>query len=217
MTTVVGTIPLAEKLKSIPGFFGLRLEEEPKYYVLMKDGNKQIRKYYPFIMAQTLIRGDFKFSSNEGFFRLANYIFGANSTGERMSMTTPVFQSKSRKLIIPAPVLHEQKSDGWMMSFVLPAKYKMETIPKPLMENIELIKVPSLLVATLRYSGSNTEEKIIEHSKELIEWVEGKENYQIISEPRSAQYDAPHVLPFFRRNEVQLSIHEIPRRKRTTH
>jgi hypothetical protein len=216
MTTAAQTIPLSEKLKSIPGFFGLRLEEEPKYYVLMKDGKKQIRKYYPFIMAQTLIRGDFRFSANEGFYRLANYIFGANTTGEKMSMTTPVFQSKSRKLVIPAPVLHEQKSDGWMMSFVLPSKYKFETIPLPLMDNIELIKVPTLLVATLRYSGTNTEQKINEHSQELIEWIEGKENLKIISEPRSAQYDAPHVLPFFRRNEVQVTVIEIPRRKRNT-
>lgn len=217
MTTAVETIPLTEKLKSIPGFFGLRLEEEPKYYVLTREGNKQIRKYYPFLMAQTFIRGDYEFSSNEGFYRLVNYIFGSNSTGEKMAMSTPVFQSKSRKLVIPAPVLHEQKTDGWMMSFVLPSRYKLETVPKPLMDYIEIIKVPSLFVASLRYSGTNNEKKIIENSKQLIDWVEAKDNYQIISEPRSAQYDAPYVLPFFRRNEVQLTVHEIPRRRRNTH
>lgn len=216
MTTVVSTIPLSEKLKSIPGFFGLRLEEEPKHYVILKEGHMQIRKYYPFVLAQTFVRGDFNFSSNEGFFRLANYIFGSNSEGEKMSMTTPVFQSKSRKLVMASPVLHEQKTDGWMMSFVLPAKYKIENVPKPLVENIEIIKVPALIVATVRYSGTNTEQKMVDQSKLLIDWIETKDQYQIISEPRCAQYDAPHVLPFFRRNEIQITVHEIPKRKRTS-
>ena len=216
MTTVVSTIPLTEKLKSIPGFFGLRLEEEPKHYVLMREGNKQIRKYYPFVMAQTFVRGDYNFSTTEGFYRLANYIFGSNSMGEKMSMTTPVFQSKSRKLVMASPVLQEQRSDGWMMSFVLPAKYKLENVPKPLGENIEIIKAPALIVATIRYSGTNTEQKIVEYSKLLIDWIETKEEYQIISEPRCAQYDAPHVLPFFRRNEIQITVHEIPKRKRNS-
>lgn len=217
MTTVVSTIPLTEKLKSIPGFFGIRLEEEPKHYVLMKEEDKQIRKYYPFMMAQTFVRGDYQFSTSEGFYRLANYIFGSNSEGEKMSMTTPVFQSKSRKLVMASPVLQEQRSDGWMMSFVLPAKYKIESVPKPLVENIEIIKVPALIVAAIRYRGANSEEKIVHYSKELIDWIETQDQYQIISEPRCAQYDAPHVLPFFRRNEIQITIHEIPKRNRKSH
>lgn len=214
MTTGISTIPLTEKLKSIPGFFGLRLEEEPKYYVLTKDGDKQIRRYYPFVMAQTFIRGNYEFSSNEGFYRLANYIFGSNSENEKMSMATPVFQSKSRKLVMASPVLQEQKTDGWMMSFVIPAKYKIEKVPQPLVKNIELVKVPSLNVATIRYSGTNSEQRMNEYSKQLIEWIDSKDQYQIISEPRYAQYDAPHVLPFFRRNEIQITVHEIPKRKR---
>ena len=210
MTSFVSDIPFSEKLKSIPGFFGIRLEEEPKYYVIFKDDTKQIRKYIPFTMAQTLVRGDYKFAATEGFFRLANYIFGLNSTAEKMSMTTPVFQGRSRKLVMASPVLHEQKTDGWMMSFVLPAKYKYESIPKPLVSNIDIIKVPSLLVASIRYSGLNTEEKISEKAKELVEWIHSQHRYSMISEPRSAQYDAPSVLPFFRRNEIQITVEELP-------
>ncbi len=217
MTTSIASIPLTEKLKSIPGFFGIRLEEEPKFYVLLKEGNFQIRKYNPIIMAQTFVRGDYSYAMSEGFYRLANYIFGANSTGEKMSMTSPVFQSKSKKLIMSAPVLHEQRTDGWMMSFIIPSKYKFDQLPRPLEGNIEIIKVPSLIVASIRYNGTNTEEKITEKSRALLDWVEGHEDFSILSEPRCAQYDAPHVLSFLRRNEIQVTVSEMEKKKKRVH
>lgn len=217
MTTSVAPVPLIEKLKTIPGFFGIRLEEEPKFYVILKDSNFQIRKYYPFNMAQTFIRGDYDYAMTEGFFRLANYIYGANLDGEIMSMQSPVLQSKSKKLVVSAPVLHEQKTDGWMMSFILPSKYKFEKLPRPLEENIEIIKVPSLIVASIKYSGANSEEKINEKSRELLDWVDGHEDFSIISEPRCAQYDAPHVLSFLRRNEIQVTVNEIEKKRFRTH
>lgn len=217
MTTSVNSSPLTEKLKSIPGFFGIRLEEEPKFYVLLKDGQFQIRKYYPFIMAQTFVRGNYDFAMPEGFYRLANYIFGSNTKSEKMSMTSPVFQSKSKKLVMSAPVLHEQKSDGWVMSFIVPSKYKFETLPRPLMENIEIVKVPSLVVASLKYIGANNEARIAAKSKELLDWVDRHEDFTITSEPRIAQYDAPHALPFLRRNEIQVTVSEIEKKRRRSH
>lgn len=213
MTTSIANTPLSEKLKTIPGFLGIRLEEEPKFFVLLREKDKQVRKYYSFLVAQTYIRGDRDFCVNEGFYRLTNYIFGSNTLNEKMSMAAPVLQGKSRKFIMAAPVLHEQKSDGWMMSFILPSKYKFETLPKPLVDNIEIIKVPSLLVASVRYNGTNGETKIKDKSSELISWLEGKDDYNILSEPRIAQYDAPHTLPFLRRNEIHVTVEEIPRRR----
>ena len=69
MTTSITKAPLSEKLKSIPGFFGIRLEEETKFFILFREGTKQIRKYYPFLMAQTFIRGNYEFCASEGFYR----------------------------------------------------------------------------------------------------------------------------------------------------
>lgn len=217
MTTSVNSAPLTEKLKSIPGFFGIRLEEEPKFYVLLKDGKFQIRKYYPYLMAQTFVRGDYQYAMTEAFYRLANYVFGSNSKHEKMSMTSPVFQSKSKKLIVSAPVLHEQKSDGWVMSFMIPSKYRFETVPKPLMDNIEIIKVPSLIVASLKYYGANNETRIAEKSKALIEWLGNQKDFTIKSEPRIAQYDAPYALSFLRRFEIQVSVNEVQPKRRRYH
>jgi hypothetical protein len=208
MTTAINKAPHSEKLKSIPGFFGIRLEEEPKFFVLFREGNMQIRKCNPFLMAQTFIRGNYEFCANEGFYRLTNYIFGSNSTHEKMAMSFPVLQGRSKKLVMVSPVLHEQKSDGWVMSFILPAKYKFESLPQPLVDNIEIIKVPSLIVATLRYSGVNNEKKIDEKSRELVKWLESKEDFIILSEPRYAQYGPAHGFNLFRRNEIQITVHE---------
>lgn len=217
MTTFVTKIPLSEKLKSIPGFFGIRLEEGPKYFVLLKDKNFQVRKYNSFNLAQTFVRGDYEFAMNEGFFRLANYIFGSYSLGEKMSMSTPVLQGRSRKLTMSAPVLHEQKTDGWMMSFIIPSKYKFDALPKPLSEDIVLLKVPSIVVASVKYSGTNSEQRISEKTKELLEWLDRQEDFTAVSEPRIAQYDAPYVLPFLRRNEIQITVMEVMRTKKRSH
>ncbi len=153
----------------------------------------------------------------EGFFRLANYIFGSNTLNEKMAMSTPVFQGRSRKMVMASPVLSEQKSDGWMMSFVLPSKYKLESLPRPLVKNIEILKIPSLVVATIRYNGINSESKINEKSCELISWLEDKEDLNIISEPRCAQFDSPYVLPFFRRNEIHITVQELEKKMRRSH
>ena len=83
MTTLTNTPPLSVRLKKIPGFFGIRLEQGLKYYVLMKEENKQIRKYHPYLMAQTFVRGSYEFATSEAFYRLANYMFGANSLQEK--------------------------------------------------------------------------------------------------------------------------------------
>ena len=214
MTTSITKAPLSEKLKSIPGFFGIRLAEEPKFFILFREETKQIRKYYPFLMAQTFIRGNYEFCASEGFYRLTNYLFGSNSTHEKMSMSSPVLQSRSKKLVMVSPVLHEQKSDGWVMSFILPQKYKFETLPQPLVENIEIIKAPSLIVATISYSGVNTEEKINEKSRELVEWLKAKEDFILLSEPRYAQYSPAHGFNFFRRNEIQITVQEREKKHR---
>lgn len=217
MTTGTTNAPLSVRLKRIPGFFGIRLDEGPKYYVLMKEDNKQIRKYYPYLMAQTFVRGSYEFATNEGFYRLANYLFGANSTGEKMSMVSPILQSRSKKLIMSSPILQQPQTDGWMMSFILPHKLKLETAPKPLMDNIKLVHVPSLIVASLRYRGANTELKMSESTAELLDWVDALEDFNIISEPRFAQYDGTQSMPFMRRNEVQVTVQEIPRLRKRPH
>lgn len=80
-------------------FMGIRNEETPKYEVLFKDGNKEIRQYSPYIAATTQVQGDFKESMNSAFRILAAYIFGANERKQSISMTAPVVAAPSSEKI----------------------------------------------------------------------------------------------------------------------
>ena len=56
--------------------------EEPKYEVIQADGNFEIRKYAPFLIAETLIDGDMDEASNKGFRLIADFIFGNNQVAD---------------------------------------------------------------------------------------------------------------------------------------
>ncbi|MBC7427738.1 MAG: heme-binding protein [Bacteriovorax sp.] len=201
------TIPLSEKLKSIPGIFGIRLVEEPLYEVLQTSGEKEIRRYHPFITASITVNGSFKEASKEAFFCLANYIFGKNKDKKLLKMTAPVLQEETNDYIpMTSPVFQGPAHNGWTMSFVLPMEYSLATAPTPKDKRIHLSKTHERLVATLQYSGINDQNKIRKYSAELIQWLSRNYTYTPLGEIQSAQYDGPTTIPFFRKNEIHLEV-----------
>lgn len=186
--------------------FGIRNSEEAKYSVLYTENNIQIRQYQELLIAQTQSKGDYEESSSSAFKLLAAYIFGENQSQEKIEMTIPVLQkNQSEKIEMTVPVYQQENSDAWTMTFVLPSKYTLETIPIPLNKNIELKLVPAKKVATIRYTGFINSKKIKDHADQLLSWLENN-GYTSISEPYSAGYDPPWTIPFLRRNEVQIEI-----------
>ena len=154
-------IPLTEKLKGIPGIFGIRISEGPLYTVLVSDGAKEIRKYRPYILASITINGTFEEARQEAFLSLAQYIFGKNKDKKHLKMTAPVFQEEASEYMpMTSPVLHVPTIGGWTMSFILPHKYNLASAPTPQDKRIQLHKKAEHTVATMRYSGVNTQEKI---------------------------------------------------------
>ncbi len=185
---------------------GIRNSEEAAHEVLFKQDNIEIRLYEESIIAQTTTSGDYKESGNEGFKRLAGYIFGDNQSNQKIEMTTPVIEKNtSEKIAMTVPVLQEKSSDLWVMTFVLPSKYTLETIPKPIYDNVIIKQLPKKKVATIRYSGLINFEKIKKNSIELQQWL-NKNGYTQIAEAYSAAYDPPWTIPFLRRNEVHIVI-----------
>jgi hypothetical protein len=85
-------IPFTELLKSVPGFFGIRLEEEPKYDVIETLGDVEVRRYAPALIARLTVPGRFEEAVDQAFDRLARYIFGENSGEVKLAMTVPVEQ-----------------------------------------------------------------------------------------------------------------------------
>ena len=79
--------------------------EEPIYSVLETEGNFELRKYLPYIVAETYVDGTFEAVGNKGFRRLADYIGGKNRKMESISMTAPVSQKlASEKIASTIPV-----------------------------------------------------------------------------------------------------------------
>ncbi|AUN97474.1 heme-binding protein [Bacteriovorax stolpii] len=200
-------IPLSEKLKGIPGFFGIRLGEEPFYEVVCTEGDKEIRKYNSFILASVTINGNFEEVKKEAFACLASYIFGQNKDHKHLKMTSPVLQEETNDYIpMTSPIYQGPNSNGWTMSFVLPQKYNLATAPTPKDNRILLHKSPERMVASLRYSGANDQEKIKKFSAELVQWISKSDLFFPVGDIQIAQYDGPTTIPFLRRNEVHVEV-----------
>ncbi len=185
---------------------GIRNSEEAAYKLLFEMDNIQIRLYEETLIAQTSSQGNYKDSSNRAFRPLANYIFGDNQAQQEISMTTPVLQTQdSEKIAMTVPVYQKKNQDNWTMSFVLPAKYTLQTIPLPNDPNVKILIRPEKKIASIKYSGRITAESIEIYSKQLIDWLNLNE-YKITSAPYSAAYDPPWTIPFLRRNEIHVEI-----------
>lgn len=186
--------------------FGIRTSEEPGFKVLFEHSQIQIRQYNEMLVAETEVSGDYEEASTAAFKRLAGYIFGKNSTQQSIAMTAPVVQeNNSEKIAMTAPVLQQPSANKWIMSFVLPSQYTLETIPKPVDENITLKKISGKKVASLRYTGSLSEKKFRQKSDQLKSWLI-EHGYSGLSEPRSAGYDPPWTIPILRKNEIHIDL-----------
>ena len=100
---------------------------------------------------------------------------------------------------------YQQSQIRTQLSFVLPSEYTMETLPVPTDPNVELAMLPGIKVAVVRYSGFLSAKSIEKQGRRLRDWIE-QQGLVATSTPRSAAYDPPWTIPFFRRNEVQIEI-----------
>lgn len=194
------SVPIAERLKGIAGIFGIHLEESPRYTLVYSEGNCEIRRYGRMLTASTTVRGPWEIARREAFQRLADYIFGRNSKHLTMPMTSPVFQ-QDQVVKMPSPVLQEYAPHGLKMTFVLPENLTLESAPQPNDPLVEIEEWPPVVAAVLKYSGMNDPVKSREQAEHLMKWVEAR--HLAVNHIRIAEYDAPYVIPFLRRNEVQ--------------
>lgn len=186
--------------------FGIRTAAEPDYQVLKKYDSIEIRHYPALIIAETQVNADYKQASNQGFQRLAGYIFGDNKQKLKLDMTTPVIQEpQSETISMTTPVIQEKTGSSWVMAFVLPPEYTLSNAPEPTDPAVLIKKLPEKTVAVLQYSGSLSEQTMTEKAAQLEVWLISNAYHQI-SPYRSAAYDPPWTLPFLRRNEIHIEI-----------
>jgi hypothetical protein len=183
--------------------------EEAKYAVLEKEGHFELRQYEPFIVAETLVEGDFDEVGNAGFRRLFRYISGDNQAKRPISMTSPVSQEmKSEKISMTAPVTQQKGGNRWSIAFVMPAEYTMDSLPIPHDARITLRAIPARLLAAITYSGTWSESRYEEH-KALLDQMMSKRKLRTAGEYIYARYNPPFTPWFMRRNEVLLPVERI--------
>jgi hypothetical protein len=182
--------------------------EKLAYRTIEQDGRFELRVIEPHVVAETFVDGDFERVGNEGFRRLVEFIGGANGTHARISMTAPVVQEPaSEEIAMTAPVAHEKVGDRYRITFLMPSKYALETLPQPTDPRIRLRPEPVRSVAAIRYTGFWNRSRYDDHERRLREWIQ-RRGLEPISEPVWARYDPPFMPWFLRRNEVLIEVRE---------
>ena len=186
--------------------------EEPKFDVVTKDGDFELRQYAPMVVAETFVDGSQDDASSRGFKAIAGYIFGdnkrANQSTEKIAMTAPVTlekQDTAQKIAMTVPVTLEQQEGRWRVHFVMPAQYKMADLPKPNNAAVTLREIPGRKVAVLRFSGFVGEEKVATKTAELRAWIAAR-GMVAAGPAQLARYDPPWIPPFMRRNEMLTEV-----------
>ena len=160
--------------------------EEPKYTVIEKDHNFKVRLYEPTIVAETVVdTSDFDEASNEGFWRLAGYIFGGNKVRQKITMTSPVTTEQSQEIAMTAPVESEQLGGSVRVAFTMPSECTLEALLVPDDSRVILRQKPQRKFAAIKFSGRWTEGNFREHTDDLTTWF---------------------VPSFLRRNEILMPV-----------
>lgn len=170
--------------------FKLRDIEMPKYRVIKKLGEVEIREYPSLILAQTsLKKSDYDEEGSNGFRTVAGYIFGGNQLQQKIAMTAPVIMTMG---------------DSASMSFVMPSEYSMQDLPTPSNNQVKLIQENSKILAVIRFGGYSSTDKIKKYADQL--YLELKNNkLETRGKLLYMGYNAPWDVTN-RRNEVAIEL-----------
>lgn len=187
-------IPISERLKAIPGFFGIHLHEKPHYQVMLKDDfrkcNIEIRAYDPMLVVSTAMFGLHQQAREEAFKKLAAYIFDHD-----IAMTSPVLQTQRLS-----------EGQNFSMSFILPSKILAQEAPQPDDSSLHIETIPAQTWAVSQFSGRYDLNEMDARRHILQDWLKIRGQKEDQQSLRIAQYDGPATIPFLCRNEVQILL-----------
>jgi hypothetical protein len=186
-------------------YFTTRRIEEPKYKVIKKFPEFEIREYSSNIIAYTDVVSTFNSSANSGFRILANYIFGGNKSSNKIKMAAPVIQEPtSEKIEMTAPVIQEMREHSYRIAFVMPQKYTLNTLPEPIDPRVKIKEVEKELRAVYSFKGWVNEKKVQTKRETFIRLLEA--NNLVYHHIKLAQYDPPFTPPYMRKNELHATL-----------
>ena len=160
------------------------------YKVVKKYSNFEVRSYEATLFTAVKMSGNkYKESSSKGFSVLAGYIFGGNKENEKIAMTSPVAMSLG---------------DSTTMMFMVPKKFKKETLPKPNESQIEFRDEPAKTVAAITFGGWADDQKIATNKQKLIAALE-IEGIKYTNRFYFLGYNPPFEV-FNRKNEIIVEL-----------
>jgi hypothetical protein len=164
---------------------------EAKYQIVKKEGEFELRDYTAQILAEIGVDGELEDAGKKAFQPLFQYISGQNQSENKIAMT--------------APVGVEKRNEKWAVSFMMPADYSLQTLPRPHNRHIELRQIPARRMAAMAYSGFWSESNYKTHHKKLQQWI-SEQHLHRIGEPIWARYNSPFMPWFLRRNEILIPV-----------
>ena len=179
--------------------------EKPSYRVIERREAFELRDYAPYLVAETVVGGSREEAGNAGFRILAAYIFGKNRGEKKIAMTAPVTQAEPAKIAMTAPVAQSGQEGRWIIQFMMPSTYTLETLPEPLDPAVSFRVVPARRVAAHTYSGTWSASRYVEHLATLRAAL-AVAGLAAVGEPTWARYDPPFMPWFLRTNEILLEL-----------
>ncbi len=165
--------------------------EKQKFRVVFKDAELEIR-FYPAATMATIYSDatNYKGVANNGFRKLARFIFGGNQENKGISMTAPVRMNMSEK--------------GSEMSFVMPGKYDEHNLPKPNDASIHIHQSQPQYAAVIQFSGYANDEKIATYKNKLTA-ILNERKIKIVGTYNFLGYNAPYQF-VGRTNEISIPV-----------
>ena len=189
---LLGVILIAFVVLQLFAMKGQRNIETYPYVVYEKYDLFEIRNYEATLFTTVkLATKKYKESSSKGFSLLAGYIFGNNERNEKIAMTSPVAMTIE---------------DSVTMMFMVPKKFKKETLPQPNQLQIEFKEEPAKTVAAIVFDGWANDEKI-EKYKEKLKAALDTEGIPYTNRFYFLGYNAPYEV-FNRKNEVIVELRD---------
>jgi hypothetical protein len=176
-----------------------RKQEEAQFDLLAKDGDFELRRYKPYLVAESIQKGSRSEALDAGFRKISAYIFAKpegraknEDDAEKIAMTVPVTTTS-------------EDNRSWRVRFVTPRAQTRETLPQPA-TGVAIAEQGERHVAALRFAGLGTDDELVEAKKhELVAWV-AERGFKPVGDVEYAFYNAPIVPGPLRRNEVWIAI-----------
>ena len=180
--------------------------ETPRYTVerVLSEGI-EIRSYALHLLAEVQVAGDRDQALGRGFQVLAGYIFGGNTSADKVAMTSPVTQRQGTGIAMTSPVSQTGADGVWAVTFMMPAQYTVETLPVPDNDAIRFYEAAPERHVVLTFSGW-TRDAVLQSREAELRAAAAAAGLAITGGPIFHYYDDPFTAPWRRRNEVAFVI-----------